>query len=107
VHRPLRLGLVVLGISAVVYGMASLTGGWLGTPPWWERAIRDDEIENYKGPPGILTPTMPGQRFHKMERWELVTSREGREWISGGVVAVGLCPIAFGAWARRRLAAAP
>jgi hypothetical protein len=35
VPRPLRLALVVVGLAAVVYGTANLTGGWLGTPPWW------------------------------------------------------------------------
>ena len=39
VVRPaLRIALAValgLGLAAVVYGTASLTGGWLGTPPWW------------------------------------------------------------------------
>ena len=38
--RPLRLAMVVVGLAAVVYGAASLTGGWLGTPPWWENCVR-------------------------------------------------------------------
>jgi hypothetical protein len=33
VPRPLRLALVVVGLAAAVYGVASLTGGWLGVPP--------------------------------------------------------------------------
>ena len=32
----IRLVLFALGLAAAVYGTASLTGGWLGTPPWWE-----------------------------------------------------------------------
>lgn len=35
VRAPVRVVLVVLGLAVVVYGVASLTGGWLGTPPWW------------------------------------------------------------------------
>ncbi len=35
VPRTLRVALAALGLAAVVYGAASLTGGWLGTPPWW------------------------------------------------------------------------
>ena len=35
-RRPLRLAL-----AAAVYGAASLTGGWLGTPPWYEEAQYD------------------------------------------------------------------
>lgn len=34
--RPLRLSLVALGLALAIYGTASLTGGWLGTPPWWD-----------------------------------------------------------------------
>ena len=33
-----RIAPVVLGLAASVYGTASLTGGWLGTPPWVERS---------------------------------------------------------------------
>ena len=33
----LRATLAVVGLAAIVHGVASLTGGWLGTPPWWER----------------------------------------------------------------------
>ena len=33
-RRAVRVGLVVLGAATAVYGAASLTGGWLGTPPW-------------------------------------------------------------------------
>lgn len=45
-RRLLRLALIVVGLAAVVYGTASLTGGWLGTPPWWDPA-----------PIGRMTPT--------------------------------------------------
>ena len=33
--RTVRIALVVVGLAAAVYGAASLTGGWLGTPPWY------------------------------------------------------------------------
>ncbi len=36
--RPLRLSFVALGLALALYGTASLTGGWLGTPPWWDAA---------------------------------------------------------------------
>ena len=35
VRRSLRVSLAVAGFAAAVYAAASLTGGWLGTPPWW------------------------------------------------------------------------
>ena len=34
-NRVARLSLVALGLAAVIFGIASLTGDWLGTPPWW------------------------------------------------------------------------
>ena len=45
-NRRLRLALVVIGLALAVYGTASLSGGWLGTPPWWDHAkcaARDGE----------------------------------------------------------------
>ena len=36
-RRALRVGLVALGAAMAVCGVASLTGGWLGTPPWADR----------------------------------------------------------------------
>lgn len=40
--RPwFRTSLAVVGLSAAVYACASLTGGWLGTPPW-HRPVRLD-----------------------------------------------------------------
>lgn len=37
-RRAVRIGLVALGAAMAVYGAASQTGGWLGTPPWWAHA---------------------------------------------------------------------
>jgi hypothetical protein len=72
-RSPARIVLVVVGLAAAVYGTASLTGQWLGTPPWWtEEASTSAEI------------------FGRQWRIDLVQFRSGREWISGGVVAVGL-----------------
>ena len=43
-RRAVRVGLVVLGAAMAVYGAASVTGGWLGTPPWWEGRETADEL---------------------------------------------------------------
>jgi hypothetical protein len=69
--RPLRAALGLVGFALAIYGVASLTGAWLGEPPWWEQT----------------------DRF-----W--VRPRPGREWISGGVTALGLALVAFAAWPR-------
>jgi hypothetical protein len=92
VPSPTRLTAVVLGLAAVLYGTASLTGGWLGTPPWWERrtSLWFDDTDRLM-PPGF---------YHSPTSW--VEPRSGRERISGGVVATGLALAAFGAWPRRR-----
>src|SRR5205814_1481769 len=36
-HRRsrLRVAVGVIGLAVVVYGATTLTGGWLGEPPWW------------------------------------------------------------------------
>lgn len=65
-----------LGLSAAAYGVASLTGGWLGEPPWWTR----------------VTHSSYGSA---------IEFREGRELISGAVILAGLAMFAFAAWPRR------
>lgn len=78
-NPALRVGLVVLGAAMAVYGAASLTGGWLGTPPWWPQ-VRD--------PSGWF-------RRHP-ELWG-----EGREWIGLSLAIVGLA-LVLAAWPRRQ-----
>lgn len=44
--RPaVRIAIVVVGLAAATYGTASLTGGWLGTPPWRVRAAPIDPMD--------------------------------------------------------------
>ncbi len=98
-RRAVRIGLVVLGAAMAVYGAASLTGGWLGTPPWavTTQALieRPDLWPPYmRGPETI--GLFPAEWFVQAE-----VPRRGREWISGGVVAAGLALVAVGAWPRR------
>ncbi len=93
----IRIGLVVLGVGMAVYGAASLTGGWLGTPPWWER---HDDVEiwvSLRETDGLRAATTP-----EKVRLDLVTEREGRARVSMLVIAVGLVLVAVGAWPRRR-----
>jgi hypothetical protein len=54
--------------------ISSLTGEWWGSPPWLWRIVR--------------LPGDPRNRF---------VARAGREWISGGVMAVGVALAAVGA----------
>ena len=120
--RPaLRLALVVLGIAVAGYGTASLTGGWLGTPTWWEveRPATPEESKRDLGD-WLLRVESNMARAHPAIGVERRSSaspapldsasfpptyygpRAGRKWISGGVVGVGLALTAFGAWPRRR-----
>ncbi len=92
-RRAVRVGLVVLGAAMAVYGTASLTGGWLGTPPWWER---HDDVEVWVS----LRETTP-----EKVRLDLVTEREGRTRVSMVVIGAGLALVAVGAWPRRRAGA--
>ena len=78
-RRSARVVLGTLGIAAAVYGLASLTGGWLGTPLWWER-----------GQPLTHEPPLAGAPSEVVVR----VPRDGREWISGALIVVGSAVLA-------------
>lgn len=84
VSKRLRLALVAIGLAVAVYGVASLTGGWLGAPPWWRQEVRSPST---------------WQRQHP--EW----LGEGREWIGVSVTATGLALTlaASSLWTRRRV----
>src|SRR5207247_1621678 len=86
----MRRAIGVVGVAASVYGAASLAGGWLGEPPWWNKVRRD-----------FVWVTVYGEDVVPPSYKETRTPREGREWISGGVAAVGLALVAVAAWPRR------
>jgi hypothetical protein len=65
---PRRLLLLYVGVVALVYGVASLTGGWLGTPPWWS---------HHEPVPDLIGIYVDRPRV-------------AREWVSGGLVLLGL-----------------
>jgi hypothetical protein len=106
-NRPLRLALVVLGIAAVIYGTSTLTGGWLGTPPWWQR--QENELirgadEPKPGEPQVWTRVV----WKPTEDRELASlgvvlagvgivalSRSGRA-LRGTIVGVGLVAVLYG-----------
>jgi hypothetical protein len=84
VSKALRIALVGLGVGVALYGVASLTGEWLGTPPWWnieETWIINGEPRRIHGP--VHVP------------------RAGDAWWAAGVIAAGLALAAFAAWPRR------
>ena len=102
--RALCLALVVLGLALVFYGTASLTGGWMGTPPWWEsresaEPLPPPELVRIEGGEPRLLQRYPAAWFVPE-----VTPREGRELISGAVIAVGVGLATWGAWPPRRRA---
>ncbi len=88
-RRFVRVGLVVLGAAAAVYGAALLTGR-AGTPVWWPAA------------PEVVAPD-----FTRNVEWTQsgrvrpeVAARDA--WIARGLVVVGAAAAAVGAWPRRR-----
>jgi len=115
VNCAARLPLVVLGVAVAGYGTASLTGGWLRTPPWWERSRERTAWERTKEEvivhvlderfgPARLADGSPNPRRQPPEpesNVAYVEPRPGREWISGGVVAAGLAVAARTRRARR------
>lgn len=116
VPRPLRLTSAVLGPAALVYGKASLTGGWLGTPPWWERATPPEPYEwptRYRADQVRLHLSLPppgdADGWNRSESATAgrecprhVEAASSRERFSGYVIAAGLALAAFGEWPRRR-----
>jgi hypothetical protein len=87
--RPLRLALVVLGPVVAVYGASTLTGSWLGTPPWWTATVVP-----------VDPSSAPDTHFLAINL--RTAPRPGYEWISGAVIAVGVGLVAWGGWPRRR-----
>lgn len=97
--RPLRPALIVLGLALAVYGTASLTGGWLGMAPWWERAQRWSDLRIRQDIEGIAFQH-DGELYPDPPMG--MVARDDREWISVAVIAVGVGLAASGAWPRRR-----
>ena len=79
----------VVALAAAVYATASLSGGWLGTPPWWERPASWAELTD-----GEVVA---------MKWFSLKASRprDGRELVSASIAAVGYALFAVAAWPRR------
>lgn len=120
----IRGAAVILGAAAAVYGAASLTGEWLGTPPWWEREPTEDEARDVlarwaievgtrrdgaPAGPSLLGAALPatgsGDAVPPPPR--LRVPRDGRNAISAAVTAAGLALVIVGTRPRRRLGAAP
>ncbi|MBL9087426.1 MAG: hypothetical protein JNM10_09815 [Planctomycetia bacterium] len=96
-HR--RFVLVACGVAVALLGAAPLARGWLGSPPWWQR------IETQEEEDAVRRELMYSGRLrdqHELLYIRQRVPREGRERISGGVVAAGLALVAVGAWPRRR-----
>ena len=102
----IRLSLVALGLAAAVYGTASLTGGWLGTPPWYQppvgygyRGANDPYLDRYGNPVPDLRSTAERALANIGSR-----SYDGGPIMDAIVVAAGLALAVFGVWPRRRRA---
>lgn len=95
-RRAIRVGLVVLGATMAIYGAASLTGGWLGTPPWWEThgTLALDGMLHDRG---VATAESPPP-----EPEVVALPAPNRERTSTIVTTLGLALVALVAWPRRR-----
>jgi hypothetical protein len=81
-----------VALAAAVYATASLTGGWLGVPPWWEEWVAIPEG-------GALPDGFPKGRWRRRtspyaQVFELPRPREGREVLSATFAAIGLVTFA-------------
>ncbi len=93
-----RLVVGLIGLAVGMYGLASLTGCWLGKPPWWHRDRSELSIgEEWELVSALGTKSLtPAQRDLVERRSDLVLRRDGREWISGALVAVGFAAVGAG-----------
>jgi hypothetical protein len=99
VPLAIRVVLTAFGLVVAVYAGASLTGNWLSTPPWWERYETATEMRDWYVRRGEPLTDENGDEYRL--GYPQLVSRDGREWISGGVVALGLALVLVGAWPRR------
>jgi hypothetical protein len=90
VGRPLSLALA--GLALAVYAVASLTGGWLGPPPWWEREVSVEEYVEHRWGVTLASPIHSDQL--------VIIERGDREAISFALAALGLALFAWAAWPR-------
>jgi hypothetical protein len=87
-RSAVRVGLVVLGAAAAVYG-AALLAGRAGTPIWWlsnPEVVAPDVTRNVEW-------TQAGRVRPE------IAARDA--WIARGLVVVGAAAAAVGAWPRR------
>ncbi len=75
-----RVALALLGLAVTAYGVASLTGGWMGKPPW-QKSV--SEYEGTDVPPRVVIfSARPNLR---------------RDWVGGALTVVGIATIAAAA----------
>ena len=116
---PTRLALFVFGLAAIVYGTASLTGGWLGTPPWsCMQSVTDEEVESAPLTQSEIAEVFLGTKTKPVVSYgpgplpwqthrlnDLVRARllRGRwpAWPGAALLTAGLALATFGAWPRR------
>jgi hypothetical protein len=99
VTRTPRILLATLGLAAAVYATASLTGGWMGTPPWWEREVVLTLPIDFNDTDLVGSSSYVGSLAFLPRR---TVPRLGREVISASISAVGLALLAWAAWPRRK-----
>lgn len=81
-----------------IYATASLTGGWLGTPPW----RRPEPIE------GIVDDELAGTHFRSFDvgpagpRRDVAPNGPDRSRGTALLLAAGVACVSFGLWPRRR-----
>jgi hypothetical protein len=119
VKRWARIALVVVGLTLALYATASLTGGWLGTPPWWWAGWRPvvsiaefehpTQPELAIGPDGVAHMTVTGwgtltekYGFHRRDGYIQYRVPGFRRLVSAAFIALGLVLFAWAAWPRRR-----
>ena len=87
----------VVALAAAVYATASLSGGWLGTPPWWQTWHRIDEYDIRN--PGVPVPWIRLDAHGRVVA--ILEAQPAREVTSASIALVGYALFAAAAWPRR------
>ncbi len=96
-ERPaIRIAIAAAGLAAALYGVASLTGGWLGTAPWqWREVDRIDWFLRHRDSIDVLVSPGGGST--------LIVRDPGQNLsVSVALALVGIAFVVVAAWPRYR-----
>jgi hypothetical protein len=87
----------LVALAAAVYATASLSGRWLGEPPWWRREVPWTLPLDFNDPDIMQLAPCPSGCLTQPRR----IRRDDRETISASIALAGFALFAVASWPRR------